>query len=87
MLRNFFFTLKLLAINPLSMTTSLPVQDVYECVQRNQTLILFFPINTKVKVHHGLSFVLDLAKNGQFFAFNILAKRTLSKQVFTFIVN
>jgi hypothetical protein len=86
-LRNFFFTLKLLAINPLSMTTSLPVRGVSECIQRNQTLILFSSINTEVKVQRGLSCVLDLAENGKFFALNIAAKRTLSEQVLTFIVN
>jgi len=69
------------------MTTSLLVQGVYECIQRNQTLILLSSINTEVKVQRGLSFVLDSAENGQFFALNIAAKKTPDKQGLTFIVN
>lgn len=54
------------------MTTSLPVQDVYECVQRNQALILLSPINAESKIQRGLLFVLDLMKNRMLFAFKIV---------------
>ena len=62
------------------MTTSLPVPGVYECVQHNQTLILFSPINTEVKVQRGLSLIVDLSGNERLFALDITAKRTLGSK-------
>lgn len=62
------------------MTTSLPVQDVYECVQRYQALILLSPITTESKVQRGLLFVLDLMKNRMLFAFKIAERSYLSNK-------